>query len=78
MSDQTDQIDEAQLRTAADAVPTSSPTGSRASRSVQAVDAAFADFAVRPQILQALADVGITRPFPIQAMTLPVALARQD
>ncbi|MCG2803438.1 MAG: DEAD/DEAH box helicase, partial [Cellulomonas sp.] len=78
MSDPTDQIDESQLRTAADAVPTSSPTGSRASRSVQAVDAAFADFAVRPQILQALADVGILRPFPIQAMTLPVALARQD
>ncbi|MBU4336071.1 MAG: DEAD/DEAH box helicase [Actinobacteria bacterium] len=71
-------MDESQLRTAADAVPTSSPTGSRASRSVQAVDAAFADFAVRPQILQALADVGILRPFPIQAMTLPVALARQD
>uniref|UniRef100_UPI001357FC0A DEAD/DEAH box helicase n=1 Tax=Cellulomonas citrea TaxID=1909423 RepID=UPI001357FC0A len=73
-----DQNDGSALLTAADAVPTSSPTGSRASRSVQAVDAAFADFAVRPQILQALADVGILRPFPIQAMTLPVALARQD
>ncbi|WP_246119499.1 DEAD/DEAH box helicase, partial [Cellulomonas massiliensis] len=46
--------------------------------SVQAVDASFADFDVRPEIVQALADAGITQPFPIQAMTLPVALSGHD
>lgn len=46
--------------------------------SVQAVDASFADFDVRPEIVQALADAGISHPFPIQAMTLPVALSRHD
>ena len=38
----------------------------------------FADFDVRPEIVQALADAGITAPFPIQAMTLPVALSGHD
>ncbi len=38
----------------------------------------FADFPIHPDIVEALADRGITHPFPIQAMTLPVALARHD
>ena len=38
----------------------------------------FADFGVRPEIVEALAGAGITTPFPIQAMTLPVALAGHD
>ena len=38
----------------------------------------FADFGVEPEICQALAAKGITRPFPIQALTLPVALGGQD
>jgi len=46
--------------------------------SVQAVDASFADFDVRPEIVQSLADAGIINPFPIQAMTLPVALSGHD
>jgi len=46
--------------------------------SVQAVEVSFADFDVRPEIVQALADAGILRPFPIQAMTLPVALSGHD
>ncbi|RHA44081.1 DEAD/DEAH box helicase, partial [Cellulomonas rhizosphaerae] len=46
--------------------------------SVQAVDASFSDFDVRPEIVAALAAAGITHPFPIQAMTLPVALAGHD
>ncbi len=46
--------------------------------SVQATDPSFADFDVRPEIVQALAGAGITHPFPIQAMTLPVALAGHD
>ncbi|MEV7972573.1 DEAD/DEAH box helicase [Cellulomonas sp. NPDC089187] len=46
--------------------------------SVQAEDVTFADFDVRPEIVAALSDAGITTPFPIQAMTLPVALAGHD
>ena len=42
------------------------------------VQQTFADFAVNPEIVGALADVGILHPFPIQALTLPVALARHD
>lgn len=38
----------------------------------------FADFGVSAPLVRALADHGITHPFPIQAMTLPVALKRQD
>src|SRR6478752_6356734 len=38
----------------------------------------FSDFAIHPEIVQALADAGITSPFPIQAMTLPVALSGHD
>ncbi|MDR1428329.1 MAG: DEAD/DEAH box helicase [Bifidobacteriaceae bacterium] len=38
----------------------------------------FADFDVDPRIVSALEDVGIVHPFPIQALTLPVALARHD
>ncbi len=41
-------------------------------------DQTFADFGVNPLIVEALADHGITAPFPIQAMTLPVALQRHD
>ncbi|WP_253182131.1 DEAD/DEAH box helicase, partial [Cellulosimicrobium cellulans] len=46
--------------------------------SVQADDTSFADFGVRPEIVDALADAGITHPFPIQAMTLPVAMSGHD
>jgi superfamily II DNA/RNA helicase len=45
---------------------------------IQAQDVSFADFGVRPEIVEALAAVGITHPFPIQAMTLPVALQGHD
>ncbi|MGC0143535.1 DEAD/DEAH box helicase [Pseudactinotalea sp. Z1732] len=38
----------------------------------------FADFGVSESIVGALADVGITHPFPIQSLTLPVALAGHD
>jgi superfamily II DNA/RNA helicase len=38
----------------------------------------FGDFPIHPDIVAALADHGITHPFPIQAMTLPVALGRHD
>ncbi|MDO5034565.1 MAG: DEAD/DEAH box helicase [Actinomycetaceae bacterium] len=38
----------------------------------------FADFGVAPEFAEALSDKGITYPFPIQALTLPVALGRRD
>src|SRR5690349_13001395 len=38
----------------------------------------FADLGVRPDLVEALDRVGITSPFPIQAMTLPVALDGHD
>jgi superfamily II DNA/RNA helicase len=38
----------------------------------------FTDFNVREDIVESLADAGITHPFPIQAMTLPVALSGHD
>ncbi|MFC5998072.1 DEAD/DEAH box helicase [Quadrisphaera sp. GCM10027208] len=38
----------------------------------------FADYGVQAEIVEALAEVGITYPFPIQAMTLPVALQGHD
>ncbi|MFP5346289.1 MAG: DEAD/DEAH box helicase [Actinomycetes bacterium] len=38
----------------------------------------FADFDVDPLLVEALARAGITHPFPIQALTLPVALAGHD
>ncbi|WP_311470368.1 DEAD/DEAH box helicase [uncultured Actinomyces sp.] len=41
-------------------------------------DRTFADYGVEPEICRALAAKGITRPFPIQALTLPVALEGLD
>ncbi|TQM62260.1 DEAD/DEAH box helicase [Humibacillus xanthopallidus] len=38
----------------------------------------FTDFDVHPDIVASLADAGIVTPFPIQAMTLPVALGGHD
>src|SRR4051794_35543210 len=46
--------------------------------SVHVADRSFADFPINPLIAQALADAGIINPFPIQAMTLPVALSGHD
>ena len=38
----------------------------------------FSDFPIHPEIVEALAEHNITSPFPIQAMTLPVALSGHD
>lgn len=40
--------------------------------------ATFASFGVHPDIVSSLNDAGITHPFPIQAMTLPIALGGHD
>ena len=41
-------------------------------------DKTFADFGIRREIVDALSEKGIIHPFPIQALTLPVALKRND
>ncbi|GMA36435.1 hypothetical protein GCM10025876_26390 [Demequina litorisediminis] len=46
--------------------------------SVHTPDQTFGDFNVNPAIVEALASAGIVAPFPIQAMTLPVALSGHD
>jgi superfamily II DNA/RNA helicase len=38
----------------------------------------FSDFPIKPEIIQALADVGIEHTFAIQELTLPIALAGSD
>jgi superfamily II DNA/RNA helicase len=38
----------------------------------------FAEFGILPQIADALSEAGILTPFPIQAMTLPIALSGSD
>lgn len=70
---------------AADAVITTSPEPTISSgpdysspSAIQAQNVTFADFGVRPEIVAALNDSGITHPFPIQAMTLPVAMSGHD
>jgi superfamily II DNA/RNA helicase len=44
----------------------------------EAPQTTFADFPVHPEIVAALADTGIIAPFPIQTMTMPVALDGHD
>ena len=39
---------------------------------------AFSDFDIKPEIIEALAEVGIVRTFAIQELTLPIALAGND
>jgi len=66
---------------AATAAPTTGPAGEpdySSPAAIQAQDVSFADFGVRPEIVEALRESGITHPFPIQAMTLPVALQGHD
>ena len=45
---------------------------------VTAATTSFADYPIHPDIVADLADAGIVTPFPIQAMTLPVALGGHD
>jgi superfamily II DNA/RNA helicase len=61
-----------------DATPDVSADATAVAASVHAANTSFADFGVRPEIVEALADAGITHPFPIQAMTLPVAMSGHD
>jgi len=67
---------------APEALPETTPgaagTGSTSTSVQSHENPAFADFDIQPAIVEALAEVGITHPFPIQAMTLPVALSGHD
>jgi superfamily II DNA/RNA helicase len=44
----------------------------------ETVQPTFGDFDVHPEVVEALREVGIVATFPIQAMTLPVALSGHD
>ena len=59
-------------------VPATTDAPEAAAETTPAVQPTFADFGIRADITDALTDAGITHPFPIQAMTLPVALAQHD
>ncbi|EWT00321.1 DNA helicase, partial [Intrasporangium oryzae NRRL B-24470] len=70
---------------AADAATTDAPTDTtpettttETTAATPAPEVTFADFDVHPDIVASLADTGIIHPFPIQAMTLPVALGGHD
>src|SRR3954463_5779499 len=67
--------------TVADAAPEALPEQAEAAEAAAepvAPELTFADFDVHPEIVASLADHGIIHPFPIQAMTLPVALSGHD
>ena len=75
MTDQTtDTTTPVEEQLAAESIETVSATASEAVTPEQT----FADFDVHPDIVAALAEAGIVHPFPIQAMTLPVALGGHD
>jgi superfamily II DNA/RNA helicase len=62
-----------------DAVVTPEPAAPLAARAPVSEDSpAFSEFDVKPEIIEALADVGIVRTFAIQELTLPIALAGND
>jgi superfamily II DNA/RNA helicase len=68
--------------TSADSTTADSTTQENAGAESTAVAAVpqptFADFEVHPDIVTSLADAGIIHPFPIQSMTLAVALGGHD
>jgi superfamily II DNA/RNA helicase len=58
--------------------PAPEPAALAARAPVREDSPAFSDFDVKPEIVQALADVGIVRTFAIQELTLPIALSGND
>jgi superfamily II DNA/RNA helicase len=64
---------------AADAeAPATPETADTTSETAAPPAVTFADFDIHADIVASLADAGIVSPFPIQAMTLPVALGGHD
>ncbi|KUJ65132.1 RNA helicase [Streptomyces albus subsp. albus] len=64
--------------TAADAVAAESAEDERAATADDAPQITFADLGLPEQIVRKLAQNGVTTPFPIQAATIPDALAGKD
>src|SRR5690242_18430603 len=58
--------------------PDTAPAPLSARAPVRTDSPAFSEFDVRPEIVEALAEVGIVRTFAIQELTLPIALAGRD
>ena len=63
---------------APDAAETTPQTPAKTAAVREAPEPTFADFGVHPDIVASLADAGIIHPFPIQSMTLEVALGGHD
>ncbi|GAA4411764.1 DEAD/DEAH box helicase [Fodinibacter luteus] len=61
-----------------DVTDTPTTDGADAASPTVAAAPSFSDFPIHPDIVAALAEHDITSPFPIQAMTLPVALSGHD
>jgi len=58
--------------------PTTAPDAAETPAVPAVEERTFADFDVHPDIVASLADAGIIHPFPIQSMTLAVALGGHD
>ena len=58
--------------------PTTAPDAAKTPAAPAVEERTFADFDVHPDIVASLADAGIIHPFPIQSMTLAVALGGHD
>ena len=78
MEHENDELTAAAASDSASALATPATRVHHAAKSIQRADVSFADYQIKPEIVSALADTGITHPFPIQAMTLPVALSKHD
>ncbi|MEI6620977.1 MAG: DEAD/DEAH box helicase [Actinomycetes bacterium] len=63
---------------AEDQAPADNQAPAEASEPSTAEPATFADLGVSPQFCDALDGIGITSPFPIQTMCIPLALSGQD
>jgi superfamily II DNA/RNA helicase len=59
-------------------LPTGNLATSRCLKGFMKTESTFADLGVRPSLVRALSDNGITSPFPIQVSTLPDTLAGRD
>ena len=80
MNSELSQVDETRHLTADDSNEALNVAETLATSQAAAIipELTFADFGVRSDIVQSLSEAGITHPFPIQSMTLPVALGGHD
>jgi superfamily II DNA/RNA helicase len=76
--EQTDPVPADGLATDESVPPAVEPAPLAARAPVRPDSPAFSEFDVKPEIVDALAEVGIVRTFAIQELTLPIALAGND